>query len=399
MKLEDKFKALSKPEVIQFIEDNLTTPIPKLILKGSPFESISINFLANQITGKNKARKKLPTWSKNKSIVYPHKVNLEQTSSEITANHKSKLVSGEKLIDLTGGFGVDDFYFSKRVNQLTYVEINQELFEIARQNFHAFTFTNIECHHTDSIDYLKTADFKYDWIYVDPSRRNKNQKVFLLKDSLPNLLEHQKLLKKKSNNLMIKTSPMYDIEMGYKELSGIKELHVVSVKNEVKELLWIIDWRAENSRIMKLFNYDSFKKYSFQKIKPNFISNDTISYSESKKYIYEFNSSIMKSGLYDFLACKYNLSKLEKSTNLYTSDLQLVSFPGKIYQVESVNSINFKNLKKEYKGRFVNIISKNIKVTTDKIQKKLNCKIGSDMDYLIFTKTIEGNKVIKATRL
>lgn len=399
MKSEDEFEKLSSQEVIQFIEDNLTTPIPELVLKRSPFESVEINLLVNQILGKTKARKKLPTWFKNDRIVYPLKVNLEQTSSEITSIHKSKFISGKKLIDLTGGFGVDDFYFSKRITELTYVELNQELFEIAKHNFKILASENIKCHNTDSIDYLKKIDFKYDWMYVDPSRRNKNQKVFLLRDSLPNLLEHQELLKEKSYNLMIKTSPMYDIEMGYKELSGIKELHVISVKNEVKELLWIIDWRAKNNRTMRLFNYDSHKKYSFQKVEKALIQNDEVSLLNCQNYLYEFNSSIMKSGLYDELAHKYNLSKLEKNTNLFTSNLLITSFPGKIYDVDNVDSINFKKLKKDFKGKFVNIISKNMKISTENIQKKLNCKTGSDSDYLIFAKSIEGNKVVRARKI
>lgn len=399
MKSEDEFKELSKPEVIQYIQDHLNTSIPSLILKGSPFEMIDINLLVNQIIGKNKARKKLPTWFKNEEIVYPPKVNLEQTSSEITAKHKSKLVSGEHLLDLTGGLGIDDFYFSKRVGELTYTEINQELFQIAKHNFKALSTTNIESHHIDSIAFLKTVGFKYDWIYVDPSRRNKNQKVFLLKDSLPNLLEHQELLKETSKNLMIKTSPMYDIEMGYKELSGIKELHIISVKNEVKELLWILDWRLTTNRVIKLFNYDTHKTFSYQKIESPLIQNDFISFSECRNYLYEFNSSIMKSGLYDNLANKYNLSKLEKNTNLFTTNSLITSFPGKVYKVESVDSINFKKLKKTYKAKFINIISKNIQASTQNIQKKLKCKIGSDSHYLIFVKTIEGNKVVQATKI
>lgn len=399
MKSEEKFKDLKKPEVLRFIEDNLHTPVPKLILNGSPFESIDIKLLVNQVVGKKKAKKKLPTWFEHDEIIYPPKVNLEQTSSEITANHKSKSINGTRLIDLTGGFGVDDYYFSKRITELTYAELNSELFEIARHNFKILSLENIKSHHGDSIAYLRRVHFKYDWIYVDPSRRTKTQKVFLLRDSLPNLLELQALLRDKCRNLMIKTSPMYDIEMGYKELSGIKELHIVSVKNEVKELLWIIDWRAVNSRTTKLYNYDSLKRYSFQKIDNDKVQSHLVSLSKCENYLYEFNSSIMKSGMFDHFATKYSLGKLDKNTNLYTSNVLISSFPGKIYEIKTVDSINFKNLKKEFKGKYVNIISKNIKISTENLRKKLNCKIGSDMDYLIFAKTIGGHRVIKATKI
>ncbi len=399
MKSEDKFKALQNQEVIQFIEDNLNTSIPKLILKGSPFETINIQYLVDQIIGRNKAKKKLPTWFKNKNIIYPPKLNLEQTSSEITAHHKSQFISGKYLIDLTGGFGVDDFYLSKKIPQLTYTESNEDLFEIAKYNFNSLASENIKCLQVNSIEYLAQNDFKYDWIYIDPSRRNQNKKVFLLQDSSPNVLEHQELLKNTSYNLMIKTSPMYDIEMGYKELCGIKELHVISIKNEVKELLWIIDWRTNNSRSIKLFNYDSQNIYTLQEVKDIASEHKDVALSECKAYLYEFNSSIMKSGFYDYFANKYNLKKLEKHTNLYTSDVVVNNFPGKSFVVEAKSSIHFKQLKKEYKGKFVNLMSKNMKISTEAIQKKLNCKTGGKSDYLIFAKTLEGNKVLKATKI
>lgn len=399
MKSEDDYKKLSSPEVIQFIEENLSTPIPELILKGSPFDSIEINLLVNQIIGRNKAKKKLPTWYRNQKIIYPPKINLEQSSSEITARHKSKFIEGDKLIDLTGGFGVDDYYFSKKISELTYSELNSDVFEIAKNNFNVLSVKNIVCHNQDSIKLLQDSNHKYNWIYVDPSRRNKNQKVFLLKDSLPNLLEHQKLLKEKSFNVMIKTSPMYDIEMGFKELSGIKELHIISVKNEVKELLWIIDWRSMNQKMIKMFNYESLKRFTFNQVIKEANNDNEVEINTCQDYMYEFNSSIMKSGLNDHFALKYNLFKLNENTHLYTSKSLLKSFPGKIYKIESTESINYKKLKKMYKGKFINVISKNFKLSALHLKNKIGFKTGTDTDYLIFTKTIEGNRVILATRL
>ncbi|MFO7744778.1 MAG: SAM-dependent methyltransferase [Psychroflexus sp.] len=398
MNLEERYKKLADTEVIQFIEENIHTPVTSLVLRGSPFESLDINFLVNQIVGKKKAKKKLPTWYKNPKIIYPPKVNLEQTSSEITALHKAKITEGNTLIDLTGGFGIDDYYFSKKIDKITYIEINSELFKIAKFNFKTLSANNIQCINWDSLEYLKDTNHKYNWIYIDPSRRNENQKVFLLKDSLPNVLKNKLLFENKSQNLMIKTSPMYDIEMGYKELSGIKELHIISIKNDVKELLWIIDWREVNSRVIKMYNYDSGKRYSYSTLDKGLNHND-ISLNNCQKYLYEFNSSVMKSGLYDSMASKYKLSKIEKNTNFYTSNSKINSFPGKTYIVKNNESINFKKLKRNYKGKYINIICKNIKITTSKIQNKLNCKIGGDKDYLIFSKTIEGNRVIEASKL
>lgn len=399
MKSEDDYKKLSSPEVIQFIEEHLNTPIPELVLKGSPFDSIEIYLLVNQIIGRNKAKKKLPTWYSNQKIIFPPKINLEQSSSEITARHKSKFIEGEKLIDLTGGFGVDDYYFSKKISELTYSELNSDVFEIAKYNFNVLSVKNIVCHNQDSIKLLQDSNHKYNWIYLDPSRRNKNQKVFLLKDSLPNLLEHQKLLKEKSFNAMIKTSPMYDIEMGFKELSGIKEVHIIAIKNEVKELLWIIDWRSTNHKMIKMFNYESSKRFTFNQVIKEANNDNEVEINTCQDYMYEFNSSIMKSGLNDHFALKYNLFKLNENTHLYTSKSLLKSFPGKIYKIESTESINYRKLKKMYKGKFINVISKNFKLSALNLKNKIGFKTGTDTDYLIFAKTIEGNRVILATKL
>lgn len=398
MNLEEEYSKLDDPEVLKFIDDNLHTPIPDLVLKGSPFKAIDIDLLINQIVGKKKARKKLPTWYKNEKIIYPPKVNLEQTSSEITALHKAKVVHGSSLIDLTGGFGIDDYYFTKKIGEVTYVELNQDLYNIAEHNFKLLKVRNISCFNQDSIEYLQNTQSIFDWVYIDPSRRNKGQKVFLLENSLPNILNHKSLFKDKCRNLMIKTSPMYDIEMGYKELFGIKELHIVSVKNDVKELLWSIDWREKNSKVIKMYNYDEENKYSVSKYdKDQTYSN--INVEDCQEYLYEFNSSIMKSGLNDDIALKYKLKKLENNTNLYTSENRINSFPGKLYLVKNSESVNFRKLKHRYKNEFTNLISKNFKLTTSQIQNKLNCKIGGDTDFLIFTKTIEGYKVIEASKL
>jgi len=399
MSSEDKYKELSTPDVIKYINENLKTPIPKLILKGIPFKSIEKDLIINQITGKNKARKKLPIWYKNDKIIYPPLLNIEQTSSEITAHHKSKFISGPSMIDLTGGFGVDDVYFSKKVGVLHYVEMNNDLAEIACSNFEALSCNNIEVNSEDSIKRLKEDQQTYEWIYIDPSRRNKNEKVFLLKDSLPNILDHQSLLKQKSRFLMIKTSPMYDIEMGFKELNGVKELHIISVKNEVKELLWVIDWREKNTRDIKLYNYQSKKVFSYSRVNKTENNTHEIELSPILKYIYEFNSSVMKSGYYDLLGNIYRLKKIETNTHLYTSNTYVKGFPGKIYLKEETENINFKKLKKRYSGAYINIIAKNIQLSTKVILQKLNCKIGGQTDYLIFIKTISGNKVIRAKRI
>ena len=133
-------------EVQEFINTNLKSDITKLILKGSPFETISIQELAEQIVAKNKCKKKLPTWFSNENIYFPNKLNIEQTSSEITAKHKAALVSGNSLIDITGGFGVDSYYFSRKIKNVTHCEINSELSAIVAHNYKQLNCSNINNH-------------------------------------------------------------------------------------------------------------------------------------------------------------------------------------------------------------------------------------------------------------
>ena len=217
-------------EVQGFINSNLKSDITKLILKGNPFDAVTIQEIAEQIEAKKKCEKKLPTWFQTKNIYYPTRLNIEQTSSEITANYKAKLISGNSLVDITGGFGVDVYCFSQKVKHITHVEISQELSEIVAYNNKQLNVKNIQTHIGDGLEYLKESSEKFDWIYTDPSRRNDTKgKVFLLEDCLPNIPENLDLMFDKSTNILIKISPFLDITSAIKELKFVKEIHVVEI--------------------------------------------------------------------------------------------------------------------------------------------------------------------------
>ncbi len=164
-----------------FINENLNSDISDLLLKGVPFETIDSKSIIEQIEAKKRCHKKLPTWFNTKNIYFPNKLNIEQTSSEKTADYKAHLISGKSIIDLTGGFGIDAYYFSKQVEHVTHCEINTELSEIVNHNFKALNISNITCLNENGIEALKRIDKPFDWIYIDPSRRDSaKQKVFLL---------------------------------------------------------------------------------------------------------------------------------------------------------------------------------------------------------------------------
>ncbi len=227
------------PEIQTFINSNISKSISKLALQKNPFPDVDWIRILNQIEAKSKAKDKLPNWFVAKNIIYPSKISIEQTSSEKTAQYKASIVSGHSLIDLTGGFGVDDYYFAKKIKNVVHCEINLELSAVVKHNFEQLNAPNINCYPGDSLITLNTLNTKWDWIYIDPSRRNDAKgKVFLLKDCLPNVPENLDLYFNNSDAVLIKTAPLLDITAGLSELEHVKTIHIVALENEVKELLW-----------------------------------------------------------------------------------------------------------------------------------------------------------------
>ena len=251
------FSKILQPEIQQFISENGSVNINQLALKKNPFPEIPYSVLLNQIAAKQKAKDKLPTWYHANNIIYPEKISIEQTSSEITAKYKASLLSGTSVIDLTGGFGVDDYYFSKVVEKVTHCEINAELSEIVKHNCKQLQVDNMECFAGDSAVLLKDLNQKFDTIYIDPSRRNDAKgKVFMLADCLPNVVDLQDFYFTYSNKILVKTAPILDIQAGLNELKNVKNIHIVAVENEVKELLWEIEKNWNSIPVITTINFE-----------------------------------------------------------------------------------------------------------------------------------------------
>jgi len=368
-------------EVQNFINENLKSDVTKLILKGSPFAHVSISEIAEQILAKNSCEKKLPTWFNSENIYYPNKLNIEQTSSEITATYKSNLVSGKSLIDITGGFGVDAYFFSHKVATITHCEINEELSAIARHNFKALKVKNIETFLGDGIEFLQKYEEKFDWIYADPSRRNEvKEKIFLLKDCLPNIPENLDLLFQRSNHIFLKVSPILDISSALNALKFVKEIHVVAFENEVKELLFLLEKKYTQHIDIKTIN---FKKAEIQTF--NFSLNEEVSstFSEPKKYLFEPNAAILKAGAFQQISAHLKIEKLHQHSHLYTSD-KLIDFPGRKFEIKHAISYDKKQLLKLISSKKANITTRNFPETVAQIRKKTGLKDGGNQ-YLFFT--------------
>lgn len=372
-----------------FINKNLTTDISKLLFKGSSFENITIQELVEQIESKNKCASKLQSWYEVENIYYPNKLNIEQTSSEITANYKVKLLSGNTIIDLTGGFGVDCFAFSSNFKKVTHCEINGDLSAIAKHNFNVLGKQNIDCIAKDGIAYLQQNKQQFDWIYIDPSRRNDTKgKVFLLEDCLPNIPLNLKLLFKHTANILIKTSPMLDISSAINELNFVKEVHVIAIKNEVKEVLYLLERDYKDKISFKTIN---FTKQEHQIFDFNTNTNEA-NYALPQQYLYEPNAAILKAGAFNQVSLQLKLYKLHKHSHLYTSS-ELIDFPGRRFKILDTIPYQLKKLTTLISNKKANITTRNFPESVAQIRKKTKLKDGGDT-YLFFTTTMDGDKVV-----
>ena len=379
------------PSIQEFIQKQIGVSVATLALQKNPFPDVDWITILNQIEAKSKSKEKLPTWFKTENIIYPSKISVEQTSSESTAQYKSSLIEGENLIDLTGGFGVDDFYFAKQFKNVTHCEINTELSEIVKHNFEQLGVANINCIAGDSFGILETLPTKWDWMYIDPSRRNDAKgKVFMLKDCLPNVPENLNSYFEKSNAILFKTAPLLDIAAGLSELQNVKTIHIVALENEVKELLWEVHKNYSGAITIKTVNLTKETNAVFE-FKLNEDQAET-NYSLPKRYLYEPNSAIMKSGGFDAISLQFQLDKLHKHSHLYTSN-ELIDFPGRIFEIQQAIPYSKKEIKTHLENSKHNITTRNFPETVEVIRKKWKIKDGGN-SYCFFTTDMNNDKIV-----
>ena len=377
--------------VQNYINKNIESDIMSVLLKKPLFEDITSQELAQQIESKKKCKKKLPTWFNTPEIYYPKKINIEQTSSEVTAAYKSEIIKGESLIDLTGGLGIDSFFFSKKIAKIFHCEIDDKLAEIAAHNFNVLGAKNIQNFTQNGLDILKESEQHFDCIYVDPSRRNKEKgKVFRLADCLPNIPAHLDLLFSRSNTVLIKTSPLLDFSIGIEELKFVKEIHVVAVANEVKELVWVLEKGFSKEIKIKTINFAKSGDQTLEFILSE-EKNEVSAYSEALTYLYEPNAAILKSGAFKVIGNRFSLEKLHRHTHLYTSERQ-INFPGRCFKVEQMVSYNKKGMK-ELNIKKANISTRNFPESVSSIRKRFKIKEGGTT-FLFFLMNHEENYVI-----
>lgn len=377
-------KNIFNKEVQEYINANLQTDLHSLLLKKSPFAEVSMQEIVQQIKGKKVAQKKFP-FLLQEGFIFPPNLNLEQASSQATAEFKAQNLKGKSFIDLTSGFGIDAYFLSKNFEEITLVEQNSELLDIVKHNWKIlnkeakFINENLE-------NFLEKNKEKFDLIYLDPARRDENKnKKFLLEDLSPNLLEIQNELLKISDQIIVKLSPLIDISYLISVLKNIVEIQIIAVRNEVKELLVFINSEKEKDQTtISCINLETDETvFTFNYLEEKSAVSE---YSEPLQYLYIPNNAVLKSGGFNSVSQKFGLKKLHPNTHFYTSDKLIEDFPGRILKVAIIDSKQMK------KGEKFNIISKNYPLTPDEIKKKYKVKDGGN-DYLIFTQT-QKNKII-----
>jgi Protein-L-isoaspartate carboxylmethyltransferase len=384
----------------EFIAQNINANVHNLALQSSRFPAVDMPLAIRQINGKQKIKSKIPAFFDNEEVLYPVQLSLEQSSSESTAKYKSTLCEGNKLVDLTGGFGVDSFFLSARFQTSCYVERNEELCSLAKHNFKSLGRENIEVINVNSEIFLSEMA-PVDWIFIDPARRSESgKKVVLLSDCEPDVSALSTTLLRKAKNVLIKLSPMMDVSAALRELPNTAEVHIISVDNECKEILLVMDQEKHNTQLIRTVNLSKNKKTEYfdfhsEEEQPTVVSLAT----QPEKYLYEPNSAILKSGAFKLIAHRFNLHKLHKNTHLYTSSELSLDFPGRIFEVQKTHLTGKKELKilSETTPK-ANISTRNFPMGADELRKKLKIKEGGKVYLFACTLADETKCIIECCK-
>ena len=393
-----------------FIRQHQDEDVRQLAFFGSKNPEVDMPFALDQIRGRKMARAKLPRWANIDGIIYPPHISMEQCSSESTALYKAELAarllglsassSSEEIgfVDLTGGFGVDFSYIAARLRlKSMYVERQAHLCDAAKENFERLGLKNAIVKNGDGIEVLHSLK-ELKLIFIDPARRDDaGNKVVSLKDCTPDVTVLQEEMLSKADYVIIKLSPMLDWHRAISELSHVREVHIISVNNECKELLLVLSARnmSENLRIYCINDAQSFvceesdMESSLVKIAPSTL--------EEMQYLYEPNASLMKAGCFGVLSERYDARMLSKNSHLFVSREPIAVFPGRSFRIIAVSSFNKKELKRHLSGiTKANIATRNFPLSVAELRKRLKLKDGGET-YIFATTLSDDSHVLVIT--
>ena len=380
-----------------FIKSHQNDEVTTLLLQAKKYPNLNIPALVLQIKARQKAKLKLPEWFENEDVIFPKMLSVEQCSSEITAKFKANLVSGDTLIDLTGGMGVDIAYMSKNFKKAFYFEQNADLLDVTKYNFEQLGIENVEFLEGDSIFYLKNNILDSSWIYLDPHRRDDTgSKVVRLQDCEPNILAIKDLLFEYTDNILLKASPMLDIDLAILDLGNVSQVYIIAVENEVKEVLFHLEKHKSDEVILNAVNLtkNNSTTLTFNKSEEK---NASIKLSSPKQYLYEPNAAIMKSGGFRFVAQHCDLQKIAPHSHLYTSEDLVENFQGRIFKIMTVCKLDKKEISKQLSENKANITIRNFPLTVQQIRDKLKLSNGGN-EYLFATTDSQNQKIVIVCR-
>ena len=383
-----------------FICRNADADVRQLALRGAKAPDVDLPYALDQIAGRQTAQRKLPSWAIIDGIVYPPHLSMEQCSSEPTARYKGVLANkcytkgSTRFVDLTGGFGVDFAFMaqalSSRIPHFTYVERQEHLCAIAKENFRLLGLPQAEVVCADSVEYLRTMD-SADIVFLDPARRDGHgSRTYGISDCTPDVLALRDLLLQKARCVLLKLSPMLDWRKAVSDLGEqyIREVHIVSVHNECKELLLLLG--PGNGLKLICVNDDTVFEVDANSIDEASLFGEPC----AGKFLYEPNASIMKAGCFAALSHQFGCAQIARNSHLFVTADFIGNFPGRIFQIDAVTSLNKQELKKHLGGiRQANITVRNFPLSVAELRRRLKLNEGGDT-YIFATTIASGERVL-----
>lgn len=384
------FEFLTSPQVQNWIAIHLDANVSELALKSSIFSKEQMPAVLEQLQSKQKAKLKLPTWFQKPGVLFPKGISVEQTSSEITASFKANLIQGNILVDVTGGFGIDAFFFTKSFCKVYHVEQQEALSAVVKHNYEVLEQEKIQCMAQNSREFLEQFTEPIDVIYADPARRDvQKNKVFLLNDCEPNVLDELDFWLQKADQVLLKTSPMLDISLGIEQLKKVVKIWVITIDNEVKELLWLLKEPTENIAIEVVH----FQKEKVQQFSLTWKQSIVNQYQVPQQFIYEPHAGWMKSGKMDVYAAQLGIEKLAPHSHLYTSNQRISDFHGRVFEVQVYHPYEKAWMKKELFGKAAAITVRNFPKKVEELRKKWKIKESSQL-FVFFTTLFNDQKIV-----
>ena len=377
---------------IEFIAQHREEDVRTLALQAGRYPTVEMREAVTQIEGWQHAREKLPEWAAVEGIIYPPKISMEQCSSEKTAKYKAGLIEGKMFADLTGGFGIDFSYMARGFGEAFYIERNKNLCDVATANFSRLGLDHVKVLNGNSEELFGTLPH-LDWIFVDPARRDSDgRKVVALSDCEPNVVELDLL--SKADKAMIKCSPMLDITMACRQLKNVSAVHIISVNNECKELLIILNsgnFTGITTHCVNILKDGTTQVFSFTQDEEE---TACVSYcSEVGKYLYEPNASIQKAGCPKSLGAHYHVDKLHPNSHLYTSIEHVHDFPGRTFEIVEVLGFSKADIKMVQSLGKANITVRNFPENVQLLRKRLKLADGGE-NYIFATTLNDGSKAL-----